>query len=201
MKGDIRYFLVAALVLLSLDLVAGDSTRVRRWYLPHYVPLQFAGNAGFLSTGAGYNSNNQNYQLQLLYGYVPASVAGAWIHSITAKNNFPLAVYGLRNNRSVIPYVGLGLSVEVGGNSFFKMPSHYPESYYDFPKNLHVLAYGGARLQHLFQDEVTWLRGIEFYAEAGTIDVYFWYKTISSQIRLHEIFTLGVGVNFLIEHE
>lgn len=197
----LRYFFAATLVMLTLQAVAGDSTRFRRWYLPHYLPVQFAGNIGFVSMGAGYNFNNQSYQLQVLYGYVPASVAKSTIHSITAKNNFPLGSFAMKRNRSIIPYLGLGLSIEVSGNSFFMMPSHFPESYYDFPKNLHVIAYGGARFQHLFHDEVKWLRGMEFFAEAGTIDAYIWYKTISNQIKLHEIFSLAIGLNFLIDHE
>lgn len=178
-----------------------DSARAVRWYIPHYIPLQFAGNIGFLSTGAGYNSNKQNYQLAVMYGYVPRPIARSAIHAITAKNNFPLGWYGIRNNRTLIPYVGLGLTVEVGGNAFFRMPSHFPESYYDFPKNLHVIAYGGVRLRQLFNDDVKSLRGVEFYAEAGTVDAYVWYKTISSQIRFHQIFSLAIGVSFLLDHE
>ena len=178
-----------------------DSTRSRRWYMPHYVPLQFAGNIGFLSAGAGYNSNKQNYQLALMYGYVPRSIARSSIHTITAKNNFPLGWYGIKNHRTVIPYLGLGLTVEIGGNAFFRMPSHFPESYYDFPKNLHVIAYGGVRLRQLFTDEVKALRGVEFYAEGGTVDVYIWYKTISNQIKFHQIFSLAIGVSLLLDHE
>jgi hypothetical protein len=178
-----------------------DTTRSVRWYVPHFVPLQFAGNIGFLSAGAGYNSNKQNYQLAVMYGYVPRSIARSAIHTITAKNNFPLAWYGLKNNRTIIPYVGLGLTVEVGGNAFFRMPSHFPESYYDFPKNLHVIAYGGVRLRQLFSDEVKMFRAVELYAEAGTVDVYVWYKTISNQIKFHQIFSLAIGVSLLLDHE
>jgi hypothetical protein len=202
-----RNTLVILILLLCLPDFAhaqagfNDSTRSMRWYVPHYVPLQFAGNIGFLSAGAGYNSNKQNYQLAIMYGYVPRSLAKSAIHTITAKNNFPLGWYGIRNNRAIIPYVGLGLTVEVGGNAFFRMPSHFPESYYDFPKNLHVIAYGGARLRQLFSDDVKALRGVEFYAEAGTVDVYVWYKTISNQIKFHEIFSLAIGVSVLLDHE
>lgn len=197
------------IVILLLSLISwsqaeagfSDSTRSRRWYMPHYVPLQFAGNIGFLSAGAGYNSKKQNYQLALMYGYVPRSIARSSIHTITAKNNFPLGWYGIKNDRTVIPYLGLGLTVEIGGNAFFRMPSHFPESYYDFPKNLHVIAYGGVRLRQLFNDEVKALRGVEFYAEAGTVDVYIWYKTISNQIKFHQIFSLAIGVSLLLDHE
>lgn len=178
----------------------GDSTRSKRWYIPHYVPVQFAGNIGFISTGAGYNSTRKDYQLSIMYGYVPRSLAHATIHTITAKNNFPLLYHTLKNDQTIIPYLGLGLTLEVGGNAFFKMPSHFPESYYDFPKNVHVIAYGGARLQRTFSDDIRFLRGIELYAEGGTVDVYLWYKTMSDSIKFRQIFSVAFGVNLLLDH-
>ena len=161
-----------------------DSTRSNRWYLPHYVPVQFAGN----------------FHLNILYGYVPASVAKTAIHTITAKNIFPITRYPVRNNQTLIPYLGLGLTVEVGGNAFFRMPSHFPESYYDFPKNVHVIAFGGAKLQHLFSNDSGFVRGLEFYGEAGTIDLYVWYKVTSGQIKFNQIFSLAVGINLLLDY-
>jgi hypothetical protein len=176
-----------------------DSTRTGRWYLPHHIPMQFAGNIGFFATGIGYATTLENYQLSLLYGYVPASIAGTPVHTITGKNVFPLSRYLWRNNNTFVPYLGLGLSLEVGGISFFRLPSHYPESYYDFPKNLHVTAFAGVKLRHLFQDDEFFFRGIEFYGEAGTVDVYLWYKVISEHIRFNKIFSVALGVNLLLD--
>jgi hypothetical protein len=65
---------------------------------------------------------------------------------------------------------------------------------------VHVIAYGGAKLQHRFDDESRILRGIEFYGEAGTIDLYVWYKATSSQIRFREIFSLAFGVNIILAY-
>lgn len=200
-----RFYLACLCFFLLIDPVQVavasdvDSLRSKKWYVPHYIPVQFAGNIGFLSAGAGYTSNHENYQLSLLYGYVPAALALTDIHIVTAKNIFPLTRYSLKSNRTLIPYLGLGLTVEVSGNSFFTMPSHFPEGYYDFPKNLHVIAYGGTRIQHLFQDNFALLRGVEFYVEAGTVDVYVWYKTMSRQIRFNQIFSLALGVNLLLD--
>jgi hypothetical protein len=195
---------MALLSLLALVMPAnaspGDSLRAKRWYVPHYVPLQFAGNIGFLSTGLGYETNSGNYHLNLLYGYVPASVGQHYVHMITAKNIFPLRHLPLSDHQSLAPYLGLGLMVEVGGNAFFTLPSHYPDGYYDFPKNLHVTGFAGVRLRHLFRHNITFLRGMDIYAEAGTIDVYVWYRTISDEIKFNQMFSLALGLNFLLQH-
>jgi hypothetical protein len=193
------FLLIACGLCAGGDNAVYDSTRTGRWYLPHHIPIQFAGNIGFFATGVGYATTVENYQFSLLYGYVPASVAGTPVHMITAKNVFPLSRYLWRNNNTLVPYLGLGLSLEVGGISFFKLPSHYPESYYDFPKNLHVTAFGGVKLRHLFQNDEFFLRGIEFYGEAGTVDVYLWYKVISERIRFNKMFSLALGVNLLLD--
>lgn len=197
----LRYILIfVTFPVVTTTAGPGDSTRIKRWYLPHYLPVQFAGNIGFLSTGVGYTSNNENYQLSLLYGYAPRAMAGVEIHTIAAKNIFPLSRHAMKNSQTLIPYVGLGLTVEIGGNSFFRQPDHYPEGYYDFPKNLHVIAYGGVKLQRLLPDDFRMFRGVEFFAEAGTVDIYLWYKAMSNQIKFHQVFSLALGVNLLLDH-
>jgi hypothetical protein len=192
------FFLFLTLIGQRVQAQADDSTRASRWYVPHYVPLQFAGNIGLFALGLGYTSNHDNYNVSFLYGYAPASVAGTEIHTVTARNIFPITRYALKNSRTLIPYLGIGVTVEVGGNAFFRMPAHYPEGYYDFPKNVHVIAYGGAKLRHLFHEDFKPLQGVEFFVEAGTVDIYLWYKTMSKQIRLNEIFSLALGVNLLL---
>lgn len=175
-----------------------DTTQSRRWYVPDFVPVQFAGNIGFLSAGIGYSTRVRNYHVSLVYGYVPKSLAVTYIHTISIRNTFPITRYALKNNEILIPYLGLGASFELSGNAFFLQPSHFPESYYDFPKNVHALLYGGAKVQRLFANPAAGLRGAEFFVEAGTIDLYIWYKAMSNEIKLNEIFTLALGINLLL---
>ena len=192
---------VAALCCGSANIFAqmSDSIPARRWYVPDFLPIQYAGNIGFLSAGIGYSTRVRNYHASLMYGYVPKSVAQTYIHTIALKNTFPITRYALKNNQVLVPYIGAGVSFELSGNAFFRQPDHFPESYYDFPKNIHALLYGGAKVQHLFEDTVMGMHGVEFFLEAGTIDVYLWYKSMSRDIKLNEIFTLAFGVNLLID--
>jgi hypothetical protein len=200
LRSAVVIFLLGILFLHDMKVFgqSKDSTEARRWYVPGFVPVQYAGNIGFISTGVGYASRLRNYELALMYGYAPKSMAGAVIQTLTAKNTFPIIRYPLKNNEVLIPYLGLGVSFEIGGNAFFRMPSHFPESYYDYPKNLRFLAYGGAKVQHLFDDDFYGLRGVELFAEAGTIDLYIWYKVMSHEIRTNDIFSVAIGANFLL---
>ncbi len=46
-----------------------DSIQDKSWYTPDYVKMQFAGNIGFLSVGAGYQLFNDLLYTELLYGF------------------------------------------------------------------------------------------------------------------------------------
>lgn len=195
--------LILLLAMLSFAACDGfaqlsDSARSRKQYLPDFVQVQFAGNIGFLSAGMGYSTRTRNYQVSLIYGYVPKSIARTYIHTIALKNTFPITRFALNDHQILVPYLGLGASFELSGNSFFRQPAHFPKDYYDFPKNIHALVYAGAKAQRLFEDPFVGVRGLEFYVEAGSIDLYIWYKTMSRQMKLHQVFTLAAGVNLLL---
>jgi hypothetical protein len=200
MKRCLTFVLIFAW-LWSNASIAEDSTKSRQWkkrawYSPHYFPLQYAGNIGFLSAGVGYGARKDNYQLSLVYGYAPPSVAGVRIHTVTAKNIFHLYRFYLSEKRTLIPYAGLGLSFEIGGRSFLTLPSNMPEGYYDFPKSVHLIASGGIKLRYVTNNSKAF-RGFEFFAEACTVDAYVWYKFLSDEVKMRHIMSVAVGVHLL----
>src|SRR5687767_11338496 len=113
-------YLVIGLMLSMVTIchaTTKDSTRVlsvlhfaRPWYVPDYFPLQYAGNIGLISAGAGYVFPKDRYQLSLIYGYVPKSVAGVTIHTLTARNIFHLYRIHFGKRQTLLPYASLGLS-------------------------------------------------------------------------------------------
>jgi hypothetical protein len=166
------------------------------WWTPHFIPLQFAGNIGLVSAGIGYSSRAETYQVSLHYGYVPESVALARIHTVSVRNVFNFYSLSIPFKKTIVPYAGLGLSLEVSGNAFLKLPSYYPRKYY-FPKAIHILGYAGLRTRHLMPNHRL-LRGVDFYAETGSMDAYIWYKAISSEVRFRQILSAAAGVNLLL---
>jgi hypothetical protein len=178
------------------DSTKSSTWKKRAWFAPHYFPVQYAGNIGFLSAGIGYGARKDNYQLSLVYGYAPPSVAGVRIHTLTAKNIFHLYRFYLSEKRTLIPYAGLGLSFELGGRSFFRLPKNMPHGYYDFPKSVHLVASGGIKLRYMTNNSKAF-RGVEFFTEACTIDAYVWYKFLSEEVKMRHILSLAVGVHFL----
>lgn len=175
---------------------ADEASRSRRWFHPHFVPVQFAGNIGFVSAGVGYQTRKQNYELAIVYGYVPARFGGVRVHSFTAKNTFPIIRIPIDKNRTAIPYGAIGLNVEVGGRSFLTLPDNMPAGYYDFPKSTHLIASLGFKYQHAVSHPS--VRAVEFFTEVTSVDAYLWYKSLSDQVKWRQILSAAIGVNIFI---
>jgi hypothetical protein len=179
-----------------------DSTRVlsvfhltRPWYVPDYFPFQYAGNIGLISAGAGYVFAKDRYQLSLVYGYTPKSIAGVTIHTLTARNVFHLYRIHLGERQTLLPYAALGLSFEIGGRSFFTSPSNMPPGYYKFPKSVHVIPGAGLKLRYL--SKLPSISALEFFGEVSTVDAYVWYKIISDEVSMSQILSLSVGIHLI----
>lgn len=123
-------------------------------------------------------------------------MVGVRVHTLTAKNVFHICRFYTSERDQLIPYAALGLSLEVGGRSFLTQPSNMPRGYYNFPKSIHLIPAGGLKWRHI-KEQHRHFRGIEFFAEATTVDVYIWYKFLSDEVKMHQIMTLSMGVNLL----
>ena len=160
-----------------------------------YIPIQYAGNIGWLSTGIGYAAKRDVYQLSLVYGYAPKQIAGVKIHTITARNIFHLYRLPLNENNLLIPYAVAGVSLEVGGKSFFTLPENMTPGYYAFPKSIHLIPAVGCKLRRATPRRSN-LKGVEIFAEVTSVDAYIWYKAMSREVKMPDILSASVGVQF-----
>ena len=200
MKNFTTILMVLILVfsdtLALTDTLALQKTRKIRWYIPQYIPIQFAGSIGLVSAGAGYRNRNDRYQLSLVYGHAPKAVAGVKSHLLTAKNIFHFTQFFLNEKQRLIPYGALGISWEVGGRSFFNVPDNMPDGYYDFPKSIHAIPGVGLKLRHR-TDKIRGFSGLEIFTEFTTVDAYIWYKFLSKEVKMHQIVSLAFGVHLV----
>jgi len=78
------YFIRTPLLILVF-LFCSLRADAQKFLIPDEAILQHAGSIGFFSAGAGYKLfENERGNLDLLYGYVPASKGGK-LHIVTAK--------------------------------------------------------------------------------------------------------------------
>ncbi|QNM86120.1 hypothetical protein H9W90_03105 [Polaribacter pectinis] len=169
----------------------------KSWYTPDYVKMQFGGNIGFVSLGVGYEVFENVLFSELLYGYVPKSVSQAdRIHLITIKNTFPIFKKEIGKNLTLSPIAGFAATLDIGTNTFTTLPSKYPEGYY-VPTAIHFTLYAGASVHQNFKNTKIF-KGADFYFEVGTVESYLWYAITTKEVKMKDIFSFDVGVNFYL---
>jgi hypothetical protein len=190
-------FSVSVILLFFIKSYAQEPNlaKEKSWYVPDYVKVQFAGNIGLVSVGAGYQLFNKVLYTELLYGFVSESVSKSdEIHLITIKNTFPIFRKELGKNFTISPIAGFATTYEIGANSFTTLPSIYPEGYY-VPNAFHFTLFGGAMVHKDFKDSKM-IKGADFYFEVGTVETYLWYVITSKEVSTSDVFSTSIGVNF-----
>jgi hypothetical protein len=193
-------FIVSIIVLLFTNSFAQEVTLIedkgkdKAWYIPDYVKTQFAGNIGLFSVGAGYEVFNNVLYSELLYGYVPESVSKAKkIHLITIKNTFPIFTKEFDNNYTVSPIAGFSASYDVGTNTFTTLPNNFPRDYY-ITNAIHFTLFVGAKVHKNFVNSKVF-KGVDLYAELGTVETYLWYAITSKEVTFSDAFSTAIGIN------
>ena len=190
--------LLLPIILLFLTRTYAQDTKIentKSWYIPDYAKVQFAGNIGLVSVGAGYQLFNKVLYTELLYGFVPRSVSKSkGIHLITLKNTFPIYRKEIGKNLTITPIAWFTATYAVGTTSFTTLPSKYPKGYY-VPNAFHFTLSGGVMAHKKFTNSKI-VKGADFYIEAGTVETYLWYAITSKEVDLTDAFSLDIGVNF-----
>lgn len=182
-------------ILVFTNVFANDTTliKVKEWYIPDYVKVQFAGNIGLFSVGFGYQFLNNHLSSEILYGYVPASISKAEvIHTITLKNTFSILNKEIKAI-TLSPIAGFTASFETGNNSFLKLPNKYPEGYYR-TNAFHFTLFIGAKAHKNFVNQKI-MKGVDLYFEFGSVDTYLWYAVLSKEVKINQIFSSAIGIN------
>ena len=194
----IKNILSAFIILLFFTKLYAQEPHLvkdKAWYIPNYVKMQFAGNIGVVSVGAGYQLFDKVLYSELLYGYVPESVSKAdKIHLITIKNTFPVFRKEIAKNLTITPIAGFTTTIDIGTTTFTTLPSKYPDDYY-VPTAFHFTLFGGVMIHKDFiNSKMT--NGVDFYVEMGTVETYLWYGITSKEVGLSDIFSTSIGINF-----
>lgn len=157
---------------------------------------QFAGSIGFISVGAG--RSGKKLEADLWYGYVPQSLGGVTIHTITAKVTWsPVRVTQIKNLAIRPLSLGSFVSYTPGRQYFLFDPEEYPFGYYGYPTAIHVGLFAGGQVAVTPKKNKYWDRWALYY-ELGTTDVRLAsYFTNARSLPLSQVFTLGLGVKHI----
>lgn len=100
------------------------------WVLPDYAKVQTGGWLGLATIGLGWEIFNDTVNATAYYGYVPKSVGGTTIHSVTWNVSLRPMTVPLGEVSWEPVYVGLGAVYAFGRDFFLDTPERYPEDEY-----------------------------------------------------------------------
>lgn len=165
-----------------------------RWFIPDHLKVQYAGNIGFMSIGAGYNVNKR-YEPTLYFGLLNETLGDSYttVTTVSLKNSFKLFSRPVWNHF----YPKIGLSVNWGhtNNTFNKLPEHYPNKYY-FQNKVHLAPFIGGEWQQSIKDKH--LKAIGLYVEMATLDAYLLECIRTRYVSITDIWNIAVGASFYI---
>ena len=167
---------------------------------PDHIKVQYAGGMGFISIGAGYNTKNQKLEGDLSYGYLPESIGGVSIHSISGKVTWiPINSVSIKKYHVEPLMTGLIVNYNFGKQYFSFDPPNYPYRYYSFPTAIHSALFLGSRIGFNFPAN-TVVRRLSLYYEILSYDreiISFVSNTKSLQVD--DIITLSLGIRIGLE--
>lgn len=201
-ERTLRYISLCVFFSLGIleSLPAQDSVGVAKkdkWYAPDFTILQYAGSIGFLSAGAGYAIFHDKANVDLLFGYVPASIGGAAIETVTLK--FNASPWKIRLNRYVALYPltsGAYFCYNFGREYSSDLPSWYPDGYYWWSEAVRANIFIGGN-GRMATERLKYFNKIDFYYELGTNEIKLVsYAQNSGTLSLWKILHLGIGIRF-----
>lgn len=184
--------IICALVLIHALFQSYGQDRKRQVgkLIPDYAQIQFAGNLGLVSAGAGYNMVRDKLHIGLLDGYVPPSGNRRGINIISIKGSYDIIKLDVLKNKRLVPYSGLAVSYETTGNSFILLPDYYDARYYN-PTAIRTSVFVGGKIEIPTGNNG---QRLDLCIESGTMDVYLYHYFRNKGLNFTEMFSGAIGL-------
>lgn len=162
--------------------------------LPDLARMQYAGQAGFLSAGAGYAWWRRKLEASVNYGYVPAFLAGRGMHVFSERNSFSGWRLPLPRGAAWQPAL-FGFAGNVAFGDRYRLYIPKGNSIYYWPDGLYFWVFAGTRFDFPLA-RAPFFKAIGIQAETGTVNQYLEAALANRSIGLGDILSLSVSVQF-----
>ena len=184
--------LLLLLVFISANIFASvnkDKKLAKKVFAPDYLNFQYAGNLGLGSVGIGYISKNEKHNFGLSYGYLPSSINGVEVHTVSAKGAFNFRKHKLSEKAFLNGYIGTNLLYSITDNTYLKFPKYFPSDYY-FANAVHFAPFLGIKIGS--RKCITKFS----YIELGTLDYYLFNRIKYRRSKFSDSLNLCMGLTF-----
>jgi hypothetical protein len=165
-------------------------------WIPDFVRLQYAGQAGMLSIGSGYSWWHRHAEASVNYGYVPLLVADRRVHVLSERNALSPGSVRLGETFALEPIVaGATANVTLGNRYQLFLPKAQRDYYW--PDALYFWFFAGPRLAYLPARPAP-IRGIGAQIEVGTINQYLRSYRNNRDVELGDILSLSLSAQIYL---
>jgi hypothetical protein len=185
--------------LIVILLFAGLRSNAQQFLIPDELILQHAGSIGYFSAGAGYKLfKNERGNLDLLYGYVPASKGGE-LHIMTAKFAYKPFVIKVNKLGTIYPFnPGVFLTYTSHKDLQFKFSKdNWPKGYYFWSEALrpHLSFSNEIEFSEPKFIKAAGLKSVSLYSEFNSNEWYLvnYFQNVP-EVSIKDVFKLGIGV-------
>lgn len=186
---------LAIAAALWLGLPAGPWAASASDLVPDYLRIQFAGESGFLSLGAGYSWWNRRIEAEAAYGFAPEALAGIDLHILSQKNTFSPGRLKVAGPLFLDPIMaGIAANFTQGRRYEVILPPHQRDYYW--PDGLHFWFFAATKWTYEFEGAS--VRALSATLEAGTINQYLRAYNSSESVGLGDILSLAVSVRLYL---
>lgn len=165
-------------------------------WLPNVGVVQYAGNIGFISAGAGWSYGMETrWQTELLLGYLPHFTFDDDSFTLTLRQQYLPWQYRVDEHWSVTP-ASFAFSLNAVMNNEFWVTEPINNNYYRFSSKVRMQLGLGSRINfYLPTKKERRDRRISLYYELSTYDLVLLSYVRTSHTLFSEILSLGIGVN------
>ena len=197
---------VADTTLVARDTVVKHSRydnrihRYRRYWgalIPTQTILQTCGNMGLFSFGVGWDyGKHQQWETQLLFGYIPKYDSNSAKMTITLKQNYIPWSVTMGHGWAFEPLeCGLYFNTVLGSDFWTKQPSKYGSGYYPFSTRIRPNIFVGERFTvDVSENRRKFVKSVTFFYELSTNDIYFMRFYRNGSAGFWDVFGLSLGI-------
>ena len=165
--------------------------------IPTQTVLQTCGNMGLFSFGVGWDyGKHQQWETQLLFGYIPKYDSNSAKMTITLKQNYIPWSVTMGHGWAFEPLeCGLYFNTVLGSDFWTKQPSKYGSGYYPFSTRIRPNIFGGERFTvDVPENRRKFVKSVTFFYELSTNDIYFMRFYRNGSAGFWDVFGLSLGI-------
>lgn len=166
--------------------------------IPTQTVIQYAGNMGLLSAGAGWDYGKRGqWETHLLLGVLPKYQSDRTKMTMTLKENYIPWSISLPKNWQIEPLTcGLYFNTVFGSEFWSREPDRYPKDYYPLLKTkLRANIFVGQRITSIIpHNKRKFLKSLTAFYEVSTCDLYVRAMFQDKRVKLHDILGLSLGL-------